>query len=174
MPDNICMACHPHPPYPPQTLYITSSHTALFLHRHHRVLLVLWRDSKVVRPAEGIGGWGERQRFSSRWWTCRKQEGTWRRDKVVHRIALYFLMVGPPKTNLQLASADIAMTPPIFAYEDLQQYGHRLASSGCRLRVWLNWMVVKLYFTAAFIFICPVTGDVEHLHMFASYLVFYF
>lgn len=172
MPGNICMACHPHPPYPPQTLYITSSHTALFLHRHHRVLLVLWRDSKVVRPAEGIGGWGERQRFSSHWWTCRKQEGTWRRKGqgcAQNSSVFPYGWASQDKSTISL-SADIAMTPPIFAYEDLQQYGHRLASSGCRLRVWLNWMVVKLYF----IFICPVTGDVEHLHMFASYLVFYF
>lgn len=32
-------------------------------------------------------------------------------------------------------------------------------------------MVVNLYFTAAFIFVCPVTGDVENLHLFASDLV---
>lgn len=71
MANNICMTCHPHPPYPPRCLYITSSHTTLFLHRYHRVLLVLWRDSKVVRPAEGVGG-KKRQCLRSHWWVCRK------------------------------------------------------------------------------------------------------
>lgn len=42
------------------------------------------------------------------------------------------------KSTISL-SADRATIPPIFAYEDLhQQCGHRLASSGYRLRVWLN------------------------------------